>query len=81
MVLRALQEAKRLVGILRSRGCPPDVDIETREAVSWFIEEGLDERQCFVGLAQAAVEGWVVAQRFGTIRLTAAGIWRRRGRA
>jgi hypothetical protein len=59
---------------LIAHGCQLNVDVDTREAVSWFIEAGMDEHDCLIGITQAAVKGWISALRFGTIRLTPDGI-------
>jgi hypothetical protein len=34
----------------------------------------MDEDECLMGLVHAAVQGWVRATRFGTIRLLVAGV-------
>ena len=53
MKIPGLAEALGFVQILVQNGCAPGLDIETRLAVSWLIEDGrLDECDCLLGLAQ-----------------------------
>jgi hypothetical protein len=66
-------EAKRFVRVLVENGCQPGVDIDTRLAVSWLIEDGMDENDCLLGLAQAGARAWVVSRQTRTIALTLAG--------
>jgi hypothetical protein len=70
----SVDEALRLVRILISRGCGPNIDVDTREVISWVIEAGMNENDCLIALTQAVVQGWIGAMRFGTIRLTPDGI-------
>ena len=68
-----MAEASLFVRALVENGCQPGVDIDTGLAVSWVIEDGVEQSACLFGLAEAAVRGWVVSREQGTIALTAAG--------
>ena len=65
-----MSAALRLVRILIDRGCEAEIDIDTRGAISWLIEAGIEESDCLIALRQTAVQGWIGAQRLGTTRLT-----------
>ena len=59
----------RAVMIRRSK---PSVDLEAL-LEEWSSQGDDDTEPCLLGLAQAAVKGWIVAKQSGAFHVTAAG--------
>jgi hypothetical protein len=66
-------EALKVLRVLLSNRCAPNDEIDVQSMIDWFEEAGLKEDDCLVGLAKAAIRGWVVANKGGGLRVTPKG--------
>lgn len=67
------ERALKVLRVLLANGCSVDQEIAAEDLIDWFEEAGLEEDDCPVGLAKAALRGWVVSKTDGGLRITREG--------
>jgi hypothetical protein len=67
------EKALTVLRMLLAKGCAPEREITVEVLADWLDDAGLEENDFLLGLAKAAVQGWVVSKNDGSFSVTPAG--------